>query len=576
MFSKIIDYFRDEEDNDPSFIRLTRNIVIFVIIVNAAILPLLTGLVGEGSRNPPAFIALSITLILECISLFLIFRGNILMTKITVPFALIAAVMVISLNTNGLKNAAMVGFPLVLMISSILLKRRSIFLSTPGAIIAVIIIAIFDLNGKIPFVPAGLDDAILIPILLFGSARVVQIIVGKLNESLSRARISEQKHKEENIELTQFRAFLEERVNQRTNELDIANRFNLRRARQFEAVAQVNRAITSIQDLNTLLPRITQMISEQFNIYHTGIFLLDDNREYAVLRAANSDGGKKMIAREHRLQVGQTGIVGFVTATGQPRIALDVGADAAFFDNPDLPNTHSEIALPLRHAGQVFGALDVQSDEPNAFNQDDIDVLTTLADQVAAAIKNTLTLEEARNTISRYETYLSDKTNETWKVMQPKSVGLGFKMTGSTIQPLDAPLEGDHIKQALAQHKPVLHNEKDGLSSLAIPIRLRGQTVGVINLRTKNNHKLTSDDADIAQAVTERLSLAIETTTLLQSTQHRADIERLTTEISSKISSSTRFETILQTAAEELSKALSGSDVLVQIEPISMELGMGQ
>ena len=171
----------------------------------------------------------------------------------------------------------------------------------------------------------------------------------------------------------------------------------MQRARQFEAISQVVRAISSIQDLETLLPQITKVISEQFNIYHAGIFLLDDNREFAVLRAANSEGGKKMLAREHKLAVGQTGIVGFVTATGQPRIASDVGTDAVFFDNPDLPNTHSEIALPLRYAGQIIGALDVQSTKSNAFNQDDIEILITLADQVATAIKNTLALEEARN-----------------------------------------------------------------------------------------------------------------------------------------------------------------------------------
>jgi hypothetical protein len=158
--------------------------------------------------------------------------------------------------------------------------------------------------------------------------------------------------------------------------------------------------------------------------------------------------------------------------------------------------------------------------------------------------------------------------------MKPKSLGLGFQLSGSTIKPLDTPLEGKHIQQALAQNKAVLSDEENISSSLAIPIRLRGQTVGVINLRPNKDYVLTSDDAEIAEAVTERLSLAIESATLLQATQRRADIERLTTDISSKISSSTRFETILQTAAQELSRALGGSDVLVQIEPISIELSM--
>ena len=98
--------------------------------------------------------------------------------------------------------------------------------------------------------------------------------------------------------------------------------------------------------------------------------------------------------------------------------------------------------------------------------------------------------------------------------------------------------------------------------------------IGIMHLRSKNNYLLTQDDADIAEAVSERLSLAIETATLLRTTQHRADIERVTADISSKISSSTHFDAILQITAQELSKALGGSDVLVQIEPVSMELGM--
>ena len=109
-------------------------------------------------------------------------------------------------------------------------------------------------------------------------------------------------------------------------------------------------------------------------------------------------------------------------------------------------------------------------------------------------------------------------------------------------------------------------------SQLAVPIRLRGQVIGVMQLSTRGEQKLSTDEADIAEAVAERLSLAIETATLLQSTQHRADIERITAKITSNISSSARFETILQTAAQELSSALGGSDVIVQIEPAALKM----
>ncbi len=377
-----------------------------------------------------------------------------------------------------------------------------------------------------------------------------------------------------NIELDANRKHLEQRVAERTADLEIASQNSERHAKQFKAITQVVRIISSIQDSGALLPQITQVISEQFNVYHTGIFLLDSEREFAILRASNSEGGKKMLIRGHKLQVGQTGIVGFVTATGVPRIALDVGADAVFFDNPDLPGTRSEIALPLRYAGQIIGALDVQSTESNAFSQDDIEVLITLADQISVAINNTLILEESRIAFIESQNRSSEATQESWKVMRPKSLGLGFQLTGSSVQPLEKPLEGDYIREAITQDKPILSEENEGLSNLTIPIHLRGQIIGVMNLRSRKSYSLSQDDADIAEAVSERLSLALETATLLQTTQHRANIERVTTDISSKISSSTHFETILKTAAQELSRALGGSDVIVQIEPAAMALGM--
>ena len=113
---------------------------------------------------------------------------------------------------------------------------------------------------------------------------------------------------------------------------------------------------------------------------------MDTFGEYAILQAANSVGGQRMLERQHKLKVGQVGIVGYVTGQGKPRIALDVGADAVYFDNPDLPDTRSEMAVPLTIGEKVIGALDVQSEKQSAFNDEDIAVLTTMADQVAIAI----------------------------------------------------------------------------------------------------------------------------------------------------------------------------------------------
>jgi len=572
MISRFFNYFRDDEDSNPSFIKMTRNILIFVVVINIFLLPLVIGLFGEESRNIPAQIALSITLALEIISLYYVLRDKVGMAKLVVPLALISAIAVIAVNTNGLRDISIVGIPLVLVVAALLLGKRAIWTVTPIAVATALFVALTDLRSDRTFTQVGVDDAIIIVVLLLGCSAIIQALINRLTETINKLKQNEKIQAEENRELNELRQSLEERVNLRTAELETANRFSQQRARQFEAISQVVKTISSVQELDILLPRITQVISEQFNTYHAGIFLLDDEREFAVLRASNSEGGRKMLERGHKLQVGQTGIVGFVTATGRARIALDVGADAAFFDNPDLPDTRSEIALPLRHAGQVIGALDVQSTEANAFGLDDVEVLTTLADQVAVTINNTRSFEEAQKSLAESQSTFNELTRESWKVLRPKSVGLGFQATGSKVVLLEQPLNDEDIQEVVAKNSPVMTNDDKGSSSLTIPIRLRDQIIGVMNLRARKNRKISSDEFDIAEAVAERLSLAIETAVLLQSTQHRADIERVTTDISSKIGASTRFETILQTAAQELSRALGGSDVIVQIEPASIDL----
>ncbi|MFN3492787.1 MAG: HAMP domain-containing protein, partial [Anaerolineales bacterium] len=147
---------------------------------------------------------------------------------------------------------------------------------------------------------------------------------------------------------------LEQRVQERTAELQESLKKNERRSKQYEAIAKVSQAINATQNLQELLPQISQVISQQFGFYHVGIFLNDAGYQYAVLVAANSEGGKRMLKRGHQLKIGEQGIVGYVTRTGRPRIALDVGSDAVYFNNPDLPETRSEMALPLKMAGQII------------------------------------------------------------------------------------------------------------------------------------------------------------------------------------------------------------------------------
>lgn len=546
------------------------------ILIGLLLISLIPTLGPNADDNATGTLLVFSTLILVVLmARYFLQRGKLRLSGTTIVVLSWLGLGLQAYTADGVRDVVIIGYVAISLLASIIINWRIGGVVMLLSIGVVWILAILEVNGNLsPRFQEPIAFSRDLSIVFTIIAVLIYFSTTSLRDAINRANKSEEGLLASNKSLLEFNQTLEERVGQRTTELDAANKFYSRRARQFEAVSQVVKAISLIQDLDTLLPRITQVISEQFDTYHTGIFLLDNEREFAVLRAANSEGGRKMLERAHKLEVGQTGIVGYVTATGRARIALDVGTDAVYFDNPDLPNTRSEIALPLQYAGQIIGALDVQSTKSNAFGQDDIETLGTLADQVAITINNTIILEEARKSIAESQAIFNESTRESWKVMRPKSLGLGFQSTGSTITLLEQPWEDNSIHEAIIKNKTIISNQDNATSNLAIPIRLRGQVIGVMGLRTRNDRRLSSDEYEIAEAVTERLSLAIETAVLLQSTQHRADLERVTTDISSKIGASTRFETILQTAAQELSRALGGSDVIVQIEPSSIELGM--
>jgi GAF domain-containing protein/HAMP domain-containing protein len=356
---------------------------------------------------------------------------------------------------------------------------------------------------------------------------------------------------------------LEQRVAERTSELALANEKNEHRARQFESIAQVAGTISSTSDMNSLLPQITTAISSQFGFYHVGIFLLDSRREYAVLSAANSEGGQKMLARNHQLKVGETGIVGFVTGTGKPRVALNTGEDAVFFNNPDLPETRSEISLPLRAGEEIIGALDVQSTRPNAFDREDINILTSLADQVSIAIQNARQYEETRKALAEADSLSQQLVKTGWQQFTDSQKLVGIRHSGARATLLYGKI--DEIRGENDPKRYQADSEARGVS-LSLPIKLRGEVIGSVDVRAPEDRKWEQDELDIVTAIIERAALSLDNARLLQESQGRAAKEAKIGEVTAKIGASINIRNVLQTAVEELGRALPGSDVVIQFE----------
>jgi signal transduction histidine kinase/CheY-like chemotaxis protein/HAMP domain-containing protein len=252
---------------------------------------------------------------------------------------------------------------------------------------------------------------------------------------------------------------LEIRVRERTQQLAVQNESLQLRSRQLQTVAEVARSIVSTREVDTLLNQVTRLVSDRFGFYHAGIFLLDENNEYAVLRAANSEGGRRMLDRHHRLRVGQVGIVGYVTGTGEPRIATDVGEDAVFFNNPDLPATRSEMALPLKLGGVIIGALDVQSTESNAFTEADVTLFTTLADQISVAIENANAYEISQQTLEEMKELDRVKSqflaNMSHELRTPLNSVIGFSRV--ILKGIDGPINETQEQDITAIYNSGLH-----------------------------------------------------------------------------------------------------------------------
>jgi GAF domain-containing protein/HAMP domain-containing protein len=356
---------------------------------------------------------------------------------------------------------------------------------------------------------------------------------------------------------------LEQNIEERTAQLARANTSNERRAKQFQSIAQVARTISSTLDLDSLLTQITTVISREFGFYHVGVFLLDAAGEYAVLSAANSEGGQIMLARGHKLEVGEKGLVGFVSGSGKPRVALDTGADAVFFNNPDLPQTRSEISLPLRKGEQVIGVLDVQSTEPNAFSNEDVAILSTLSDQVSIAIQNARQNERIQRALNESEALSRQFIQAGWSQFTKQEKLLGVRRTGTRAALLYS--EGAKGKDSAIQNIDQLKLRGRG-AVLSIPIQLRGEVIGSVDVRATDNRKWDKDEMDIVAAIIERAAIAMENARLLQESQRRAAKEAKIGEVSTKISASINIRNVLQTAVEELGRALPGSDIVIQMQ----------
>ena len=361
------------------------------------------------------------------------------------------------------------------------------------------------------------------------------------------------------VELQTLIQTLEQKVTDRTEDLQ-------KQANRLRLAAEVARDSTTSQDLGELLTRSAQLVMDRFGFYHTGVFLVDPQREYAVLKASPTEAGQEMLRREHRLRIGQVGIVGYVAATGEPRIALDTGHDVVYFNNPLLPNTRSELGLPLVVNNQIIGVLDVQSEQPEAFTQEDVATLQIMADQLALAIQKAQFSDELQRNLKELEYAYQRFTISSWReIAEEDEKRSGYRYDGIQIVPIKEPSK--ESLQAIRQRQTIIKKDASSNSHktiLAIPVKVREQAIGAINLEFASD-ELPADTVKLVEDISNRLAMSLENARLYSETQKLAESERLAGEISNRIGSSINVETILRTTVQELSRFAPGAEIMVEL-----------
>ncbi len=340
-------------------------------------------------------------------------------------------------------------------------------------------------------------------------------------QRLEREFFSAQQQVENSLkDLQEERASLEQKVQERTVKLRRVN--------------EIGRAITSILDPDEMLVRAVNMIGDEFECYFTAIYLMDVTEQWAELKEATGDAGKVLRENKFRVDVKGKSLVGAAIRTRQVRIALDVGSNPTRFDNPLLPYTRSQIAMPLMVGERIIGALEMHSVKESAFLQQEAETYQNMANEIAIALENARLFREAQQSLAEMRATQRQYLQTAWASLSSE----------------------ESLEYALGEKEI---NQKETI----FPLTLRDQIIGQIQLATREN--LNPDQRNLIEAIATQASLALENARLVEESQSIAARERLANEIISKVWASTTMESILQTTIRELGRALEAAEAEIQV-----------
>ncbi|MCB9438477.1 MAG: GAF domain-containing protein [Anaerolineales bacterium] len=358
----------------------------------------------------------------------------------------------------------------------------------------------------------------------------------------------------------------------------------LRRLQLIEISSAVYGRISSRLELELLLKETVDIIRDGFEeIYHAQVFLIDNQRQFAVLRASTGEVGRQLIDRRHALAIGTQSVIGQVTEKGTYVLASDTSVDPMHKRNELLPETRTELALPLRVKEGVIGALDLQSRTPNAFIPEDIEIFQTLADQIAVAIENARLLNQVQSQANdnlrllqqeqenrqQIERLNRELTHTAWRDYVMTSMTIPHLAIDLATQTITPQVAVSAISEKTFTSVEVQVETLSNKTIVTLPVKVQGTAVGVLEFEIPEATTVSETTSDALATIGERVGLIAENVRLFETTQRVAASREQLSQITSQMQGLTTVETLLRLAVTELGQAIGAQTGFIRLMPAS-------
>jgi GAF domain-containing protein len=455
-------------------------------------------------------------------------------------------------------DSSLTVFPLIIVLAGLLLGGRAAVVYTVLSVVLALGAYLSEKAGWLVVVetPLTLMDLLVPAIALILTGLLLLHAMNSMLNALERARANEQAQSAANRELEAMRASLEQRVVDRTHDLE-------RRSLHLQTAVEVSRAATSVLDPDKLIWQVVEMIRERFDLYHVGLFLVDASGQWAEYRAGAGAGSQLLAEEGFRLEVGGQSMVGWCTDHAQARVAQDTSSATERVEHGAVPGTRSEAALPLITRGQILGAISVQSERPGAFDDDTVASLQTMSDQVAVALDNARLFAESQAALQAAHRAYGEFSREAWSDLLRSRGDWGLVYAQQAVAPAEKEWPA-HLLQA--QQTGSLVRGQGQESALAIPLRVRDQVIGALGFfRDGSSGAWTAEETELLETLVHQVGVTLESAQLFEQTQRRAAREQAIRHVTERMRRAVDIEAILQNTVTELANTLGAARAYVRL-----------